>query len=83
MKDYNTMAKWFIEKGYADPKRIGITGFSYGGYMSCYALNCWSRCVYTWYGRGSVVRWELYDSHYTEKSWIPHRKIQKDIKMVV
>ncbi len=27
-------AKWCIEKGYADPERIGIIGASYGGYAS-------------------------------------------------
>lgn len=67
MKDYNTMAKWFIEKGYADPKRIGITGFSYGGYMSCYALTAGADVFTHGMAGGSVVRWELYDSHYTEK----------------
>lgn len=67
MKDYMTMAKWFIEKGYADPARIAITGFSYGGYMSAYALTYGSSVFTHGMAGGSVVDWHLYDSHYTEK----------------
>lgn len=67
MKDYMTMAKWFIEKGYADPAKIAITGFSYGGYMSAYALTYGSSVFTHGMAGGSVVDWHLYDSHYTEK----------------
>ncbi|KAA9039386.1 prolyl oligopeptidase family serine peptidase [Ginsengibacter hankyongi] len=67
MKDYSTIVKYLIDKGYADPKKICITGFSYGGYMTCYALT-YGADVFT-YGMagGSVTDWSLYDSHYTEK----------------
>lgn len=67
MKDYSTMVKYLIANGSADPKKICITGFSYGGYMSCYALT-YASDVFT-YGMagGSVVDWTLYDSHYTER----------------
>jgi len=67
MKDYTTMVKWLISNGQADPTKICITGFSYGGYMSCYALT-YGADVFT-YGMagGSVVDWSLYDSHYTER----------------
>ena len=67
MKDYSTIVKYLINKGYADPKKICITGFSYGGYMTCYALT-YGADVFT-YGMagGSVTDWRLYDSHYTEK----------------
>lgn len=67
MKDYMTMAKWFIDKGYADPTKVAITGFSYGGYMSCYALTYGSSVFTHGMAGGSVVDWSLYDSHYTEK----------------
>lgn len=67
LEDYTTMAKWFIDKEYADPAKIAITGFSYGGYMTCLALTK-GRDVFT-HGMagGSVVDWRLYDSHYTER----------------
>ncbi len=67
MQDYMTMAKWFIENGHADAKRIGITGFSYGGYMSCYALTYGASVFTHAMAGGSVVDWSLYDSHYTER----------------
>jgi dipeptidyl-peptidase-4 len=67
MKDYSTIVKYLINKGYADSKKICFTGFSYGGYMTCYALT-YGADVFT-YGMagGSVTDWSLYDSHYTEK----------------
>ena len=67
MTDYMTMAKWFIDNGQADPKKIAITGFSYGGYMSCYALTFGSSVFTHAMAGGSVTAWELYDSHYTER----------------
>jgi dipeptidyl-peptidase-4 len=67
MKDYSTMVKWLIANGAADPSKICITGFSYGGYMSCYALTH-SPDVFTHaMAGGSVTDWTLYDSHYTER----------------
>ncbi len=67
MKDYKTLVKSLIDKGIADPNKICITGFSYGGYMSCYALT-YGHDVFT-HGMagGSVVDWSLYDSAYTER----------------
>lgn len=67
MKDYTTLVKYLIANGSADPKRVCITGFSYGGYMTCYALT-YASDVFT-YGMagGSVTDWTLYDSHYTER----------------
>ncbi|OYY02624.1 MAG: peptidase S9 family protein, partial [Sphingobacteriia bacterium 35-40-5] len=67
MEDYKTMAKWFIANGQADPTKICMTGFSYGGYMSCYALTYGSDVFTHAMAGGSVVDWRLYDSHYTER----------------
>lgn len=67
MEDYMTMAKWFIANGKADPKKIAITGFSYGGYMSSYALTYGASVFTHAMAGGSVTAWELYDSHYTER----------------
>jgi dipeptidyl-peptidase-4 len=67
MQDYMTMAKWFISNANADPKKIAITGFSYGGYMSCYALTYGAEVFTHALAGGSVTSWELYDSHYTER----------------
>lgn len=67
MKDYSTMVRWLIANGNADPKKICITGFSYGGYMSCYALTYGADVFTHAMAGGSVTDWTLYDSHYTER----------------
>lgn len=67
MKDYSTIVKYLIDKGQADPAKICITGFSYGGYLSCYALTYGSDVFKYGMAGGSVTDWSLYDSHYTEK----------------
>lgn len=67
MKDYATMVKWLIANGQADPTKICITGFSYGGYMSCYALTYGADVFTHGMAGGSVIDWTLYDSHYTER----------------
>lgn len=67
MKDYSTMVKWLIDSAQADPTKICITGFSYGGYLSCYALTYGSGVFTHGMAGGSVIDWSLYDSHYTER----------------
>ncbi|WP_337041779.1 DPP IV N-terminal domain-containing protein [Emticicia sp. 17c] len=67
MKDYTTLVKSLIDKGIADPTKICITGFSYGGYMSCYALTYGSDVFTHGMAGGSVTDWQLYDSAYTER----------------
>ena len=67
MKDYTTLVKWLESNGNADPTKICITGFSYGGYLSCYALTYGSDVFTHAMAGGSVTDWNLYDSHYTER----------------
>lgn len=65
--DYSTMVKWLIANGNADPLKICITGFSYGGYMSALALTKGAGLFTHSMGGGPVTDWTLYDSHYTER----------------
>ncbi len=67
MKDYSTIVKYLESKGHVDPEKVCITGFSYGGYMSCYALTYGADVFKYGMAGGSVTDWSLYDSHYTEK----------------
>ena len=67
LKDYATIVKYLISKGYADPKKICITGFSYGGYMTCLALTKYSDVFTYGMAGGSVTDWTFYDTHYTER----------------
>ena len=51
---------------YVDPQRIGIMGWSYGGYMALMAIaqpNAFKAAV----AGAPVVDWSLYDTHYTER----------------
>lgn len=67
MKDYTIMVKWLIANGNADATKICITGFSYGGYLSCYALTYGSDVFTHAMAGGSVTDWLYYDSHYAER----------------
>ena len=67
LKDYSTIVKYLINKGYADPKKICITGFSYGGYMSALALTKYADVFTHAMAGGSVTDWSFYDTHYTER----------------
>lgn len=67
MKDYSTMVRWLIKNAGADSTKICITGFSYGGYMSAYALTYGADVFTHGMAGGSVIDWRLYDSHYTER----------------
>ena len=67
MKDYTTMVKWLIGNGQVDSTKVCITGFSYGGYMTCYALTYASDVFTHGMAGGSVTDWALYDTHYTER----------------
>lgn len=67
MKDYSTMVKWLIDNGSADASKICITGFSYGGYMSAYALTYGADVFTHGMAGGLLADWSLYDSQYTER----------------
>jgi dipeptidyl-peptidase-4 len=66
LKDWITIVKWLHTKG-ADPARVGIAGFSYGGYMTCMALTAGADYFTHGLAGGSVTDWQLYDTHYTER----------------
>jgi dipeptidyl-peptidase-4 len=65
--DYGTMVKWLVANGNADPTKICITGFSYGGYLSTLALTKGAGLFTHAMAGGPVTDWTLYDSHYTER----------------
>ncbi|HXX24547.1 MAG TPA: S9 family peptidase [Terriglobia bacterium] len=52
---------------YVDPTRIGITGWSYGGFMTLYALTHAPGVFKCGAAGGSVTSWKFYDSIYTER----------------
>ncbi len=67
MKDWITIVKWLIDNAGVDKEKVAISGFSYGGYMTCYALTYGADYFKYGLAGGSVTDWSLYDSHYTER----------------
>ena len=67
LHDYIEAVKYLRTLPFVDPERIGITGGSYGGYVTTLALV--SASEYFKYGDAgaSVIDWKLYDSVYTER----------------
>jgi dipeptidyl-peptidase 4 len=65
--DYEDAVKWLRTKTFVDPSKMGITGSSYGGYMTCLALtkgaDYWTHGI----AGSSVTDYRLYDDIYTER----------------
>ncbi len=67
MNDYIESVKWLREQGFIDENKVGITGGSYGGYMSALALTYAADYFTHGVARASVTDWRLYDNVYTER----------------
>jgi dipeptidyl-peptidase 4 len=52
---------------YVDSRRMGIWGWSYGGYMTLYALTHAPKVFECGAAGGPVTDWKFYDSIYTER----------------
>jgi len=65
--DYQDAVKWLLQKPYVDGSRMGITGSSYGGYMTCMALTRGAGYWSHGFAGSSVTDWRLYDNVYTER----------------
>ncbi|MCX6321224.1 MAG: DPP IV N-terminal domain-containing protein [Bacteroidia bacterium] len=65
--DYEDGVKWLRTKPYIDSTRMGITGTSYGGYMTCLALTKGADYWTHGFAGSSVTDYRLYDDIYTER----------------
>lgn len=59
--------KWLVEQGLTDAKRVGIYGWSYGGYMSAMAMMRAPDTFAAGVAGAPVSHWDGYDTHYTER----------------
>jgi len=58
---------WLAQQSFVDPKRIGVFGWSYGGFMSLRLLAAASDRIAIGAAVAPVTDWHLYDTHYTEQ----------------
>ncbi len=59
--------RWLTARPYVDGARVGIYGWSYGGYMTCMMLMRAPDVFSTGVAGAPVTFWEGYDTHYTER----------------
>ncbi|WP_234111318.1 S9 family peptidase [Chryseobacterium sp. R2A-55] len=67
IEDQITAAKWFGKQSYIDASRIGIFGWSFGGYMSSLAMTKGADVFKAGIAVAPVTNWRYYDSVYTER----------------
>ncbi len=66
LRDLEDGLKWLTSQPYVDGSRVLLSGWSYGGFMTSFALThskLWSAGI----SGGTVTDWRDYDSIYTER----------------
>jgi dipeptidyl-peptidase-4 len=66
LRDLEDGITWLKEQPYVDPSRIALHGWSYGGFMTAYALThstSWAAGI----AGAPVTDWRNYDTVYTER----------------
>jgi dipeptidyl-peptidase-4 len=58
---------WLRGQDYVDPRRLAVYGWSYGGYMVTRLMEAAPGTFAAGIAGAPVTRWELYDTHYTER----------------
>ena len=67
IEDQIAAAKWLGKQSYVDASRIGIFGWSFGGYMASLALTKGADVFKAGIAVAPVTNWRYYDSVYTER----------------
>jgi dipeptidyl-peptidase 4 len=67
VRDQLAGLEWLKRQPFVDPDRIGVYGWSYGGYMVGRLLAAAPGSFAAGVAGAPVTRWELYDTHYTER----------------
>lgn len=65
--DQIAVGKYFSKQPYVDPTRIGIWGWSFGGYMSSICILKGADVFKTAIAVAPVTNWRYYDNIYTER----------------
>ena len=67
VRDQKAGALFLKSLDFVDPAKIAIYGWSYGGYMTLKQLEADPGLYAAGISGAPVTRWELYDTHYTER----------------
>jgi dipeptidyl-peptidase 4 len=67
VEDQLTGIAWLGQQSYVDARRIGVFGWSYGGFMTLRLLAGASDKIALGVSVAPVTDWSLYDTHYTEQ----------------
>jgi dipeptidyl-peptidase-4 len=67
LADQKEGIQYLISQGFVDPKRIGLYGWSYGGYMTLYTVTNAPGLIRATIAGAPVTSWNNYDSIYTER----------------
>ena len=67
MEDQLTGVEWLKKQSWVDADRIGIHGWSYGGYMTTSLMTKHNETFKVGVAGGPVIDWSLYEVMYTER----------------
>lgn len=67
VEDQLAGVEWLKRQDFVDPHGIAVYGWSYGGYMVLKLLQAAPGTYAAGVAGAPVTRWELYDTHYTER----------------
>ena len=67
VEDQLSGVDWLGKQSFVDAKRIGVFGWSYGGFMTLRLLEAGSDRIAIGAAVAPVTDWHLYDTHYTEQ----------------
>lgn len=67
VRDQVDGVRWLVEQGLADPERVGVYGWSYGGYMTLMCLVRASETFKVGVAGAPVTHYDGYDTGYTER----------------
>lgn len=67
LEDQQDGVDWLVKQGLTMRERVGIYGWSYGGYLAAMAVARYPQTFKLAVAGAPVTHWDGYDTHYTER----------------